>query len=416
MIVSNHQNTLNDALGILLALNDRKPYFISRADIFDYNPFFSKFLHAIGLLPSFRIAFEGVESLAKNKDTFLWSEKELLGGGTLVMYPEAGHQDKRWLGDFTFGYTKMAFEAAELGNFETEIFILPSCNHYSDYFKLREQILVKFGTPISLQPFYELYKTKPRTAQRQVNSLVRKQIESLMLDIRDLDNYEAIDFIRNTYGRKFAVKHQFNANKLPDKLLSDRLLVENLEKIRADGQTVELEKIYADALTLKKGINELNINDSIFDQCPSWPALAGNILLLIISLPLGIFALWPNVLHFIAPNILRSRMTDPMFWGTFVLAISVLITIPLLYTLTFVLTWIFANLWWALIYLAMLPFIGLFAWYYWRFFKQTIQAVQFRLKRNTKVMSDLVVVRKRMENGLDNFLAEYHHITKETKQ
>ena len=34
MIASNHQNSMNDALGILLAINDRKPNFIVRADVF----------------------------------------------------------------------------------------------------------------------------------------------------------------------------------------------------------------------------------------------------------------------------------------------------------------------------------------------------------------------------------------------
>ena len=415
MIVSNHQNCINDPIGILLSLNDRKPYFISRADVFDYHPLFSKFLRAVGLLPSFRIAFEGVEAVTKNKDIFLWSEKELLNGGTLVMFPEAGHQDKRWLGDFTFGYTRMAFEAAEMGNFEKEIFVLPACNHYSDYFKLREQILVKYGTPVSLKPFYELYQTKPRTAQRQLNALVRKQIESLMLDIRDLKNYEAIDFIRNTYGQKFALQHQYDAKKLPDRLLSDRLLVDRLTQIKEDSQTAKLDNIYADAVALKKYINELKINDTLFDRCPSWLAISGSILLLIISLPLGIFALWPNVLNLIAPHILISRMTDRMFWGTFVLTISVLITIPLLYTLTFVLTWIFTNVWWALIYLVMLPFIGLFAWYYWRFFKQTMQALRFRINIKTKKLNDLIATRKRMVNGLDELLSANNHIQKGTK-
>jgi hypothetical protein len=191
--------------------------------------------------------------------------------------------------------------------------------------------------------------------------------------------------------------------------------VDGLEKIKADGKTAELNNIYADALALKKGIRELKINDTLFDQCPSWLALIVKILLIIISFPLGIFTLWPNVLNLIAPNMLMRRMTDPMFWGTFMLAISVLITIPLLYTLTFVLTWIFTNLWCALIYLAMLPFIGLFAWYYWRFCKQTMQAFRFRLNIKTKKMNDLIAMRKRMTNGLDELFTNNNYMLKRTK-
>jgi 1-acyl-sn-glycerol-3-phosphate acyltransferase len=403
MIVSNHQNCINDPIGILLSIRDRKPFFIMRADVFAYHPLLNKFFRSIGLLPAFRIGYEGEEALQKNKDTFLLSAYELINGSTLVMYPEAGHQDKHWLGDFSLGYAKMVFEAAALDNFRTEIFILPSCNHYSDYFRLQEQMLIKYGAPISIKPFYELYQTRPRTAQRQVNALVRKQIEALMLDVRDPDNYEAIDFIRNSaFGRKFAKQHQYDEDKLPERLLSDRLLVDNLEKIKAGGKEEALAEIYADALTLKKGIDEMKINDALFDRCPSWGVIFGYLLLLLAGLPLWVFSLWPNVLNYIVPNMLISRMTDKMFYGTFMLVFSILITIPLLYTLTFVLACIFANVWVALIYSALLPLLALFAWYYRKFFLQTMQALRFRLNFKTKKLGDLKDLRAQLYNHLAN--------------
>jgi 1-acyl-sn-glycerol-3-phosphate acyltransferase len=405
MIVSNHQNCLNDPLGILFSLHDRKPNFIMRADVFAYHPILNKFFRSIGLLPAFRIDYEGEESLQKNRDTFLLSETELVNGSTLMMFPEAGHQDKRWLGDFSLGYTKMVFEAAALDNFQTEIFILPSCNHYSDYFRLQEQILIKYGAPISVKPFYELYQTKPRTAQRQVNALVRKQIEDLMLNIRDLENYEAIDFIRNTmFGKQFATQHQLDTEKLPDRLLSDRLLVEKLENIKANGNGEALNQIYADALTLKKGINEMKIEDSLFEYCPSWGNVIGSLFLLVAGLPLWVFSLWPNIMHLIAPQILINRMTDKMFYGTFVLTLSILITIPLFYTLAFVLTWVLTNGWLALIHLASFPLLALFALYYRKFLGKTMQALRFRIHFKTKKLCDLRKIREYIYNRLNELM------------
>ena len=404
MIVSNHQNCINDPLGIMFSMRDRKPYFIMRADVFDYHPLLNKFARGLGLLPAFRIDFEGIEALSKNKDTFLLSEQMLLDGNTLVMFPESGHQEKRWLNNFTFGFTKMAFESAALSNFETDILILPSCNHYSDYFQLQEQVLIKYGTPISLKPFYELYQTKPRTAQRQLSGLVRKQIEELMLDVRDLDNYDAIDFIRNTYGKKYALQNQYDKEKLPDRLLADRLLVAGLEKAKADGKEDELDKIYANALTLKKGIEEMKINDAHFDQCPSWGTIIGSMLFLLLFFPLWVFSLWPNVLHYLIPTILINRMTDKMFYGSFVLIFSIMITIPLFYSLTFILTWIYTNVWLALIYLAALPLLGLFAWYYRKFYMRIKQAFLFRKNLKTKKLNKLNILRKDLFEGLDEIL------------
>ena len=78
----------------------------------------------------------------------------------------------------------MAFNAAARDDFKKEIFILPSCNHYEDYFRIRTDLLIKYGTPIPISPFYDLYKTKPLTAQREVNKLVREQIYTHILKIK----------------------------------------------------------------------------------------------------------------------------------------------------------------------------------------------------------------------------------------
>ena len=115
---------------------------------------------------------------------------------------------------------------------------------------MRNRMLVKFGTPISLQPYYELYKTKPRTAQREVNKLVREQISGLMLDIRDLDNYDAIDFIRTTYGIDYAKKNGVDPDDLPNRLLSDKELVAKL----ADAKSADengMNQLYQEARDLK---------------------------------------------------------------------------------------------------------------------------------------------------------------------
>ena len=148
----------------------------------------------------------------------------------------------------------------------------------------------------------------------------------------------------------------------------------------------------------------MKIVDTLFDRCPSWNAITGSMLALILLFPLWLFALWPNALNYVIPTILINRMTDKMFYGTFILCFSILITIPLFYTLTFVLTWIYTNIWLALIYVAILPLLGLFAWYYLKFLRQTVQAIRFRANSKTKKLNDLRVVREEMIDGLNELL------------
>jgi 1-acyl-sn-glycerol-3-phosphate acyltransferase len=418
LIVSNHQNCLNDPLGVLFTFKDRKLNVLVRADVFAVHPVIDILLRRMGLLPAYRLNFEGEESLGKNKEIFYVSEKALVSGRTILMYPEGGHQDKRWLGDFSLGYTKMAFETAELDDFRTEIFILPSCNHYSDYFDIQKDILIKFGTPVSIKPYYELYKTKPRTAQRQVNAVVREQIAGMMLNITDLDNYRAIDFLRNTYGRKYAVAHGYKADYLPDKLLSDRAFFKVLDDAKSKDEAF-VQQICDDALRLEDELKKLNIRDEQFDHVPGWGMIAATVAAQFILLPAWLFALWPNIIVYRAPELVTRRMSDKMFCNSFLFGMSVLITIPVLYLLSFVLVWIYVNIAVAVVYLLALPYLGLFAWYYRKNVVRTLQDIRFRCaaaganvagtdaagaKKEVNIISELKALRAVIHERLNKIL------------
>jgi hypothetical protein len=405
MIVSNHQNCLNDPLGILFSFRKRKANFIARADVFNH-PVANKFLRFIGLLPAFRMEYEGEGALGNNNETFEAAGRELIGGRTVIIYPEAGHQDKRWLGDFSLGYLRLAFEAAEKDNFQTDILLLPSCNHYSNYFSIQEDIMIKYGTPISLAPYYELYRSKPRTAQREVNKLVREQIRSLMLDITDLDNYDAIDYIRNTYGKKYAHEKGYDPRYLPAKLLSDKQLVEELDDLKTKDKAAAA-KLYEKVLKLKQGTLSLNIRDWNFDKQSSVLSLLGKAVLYVLLFPLFLFALIPNIIIFLSPRLINRKVKDVMFHGSFNFGLGILVTIPILYPLCFALCWVMTNSFWiALLYLFTLPFLGLFAWYYRKSFIKWKSEIKFRRFRKKTVLQDLVKIREEVFLFLDKELTE----------
>ena len=397
LIVSNHQNCLNDPLGLVFSFTDRKPHVITRADVFTVSPIADKFLRAIGLLPAFRLDYEGEGALSKNAATFQVSEKALIDGKTIIMYPEAGHQDKRWLGTFSFGYTKMAFEAAEMANFEQDVFILPACNHYSHYFGMRNRVLVKFGTPISIQPYYELYKTKPRTAQREVNKLVREQISNLMLNIRDLENYDAIDFIRTTYGIDYAKKCGIDPENLPERLLIDKELVAKLDAATNSGD------IYEEARNLKQGIEKLGITDEHLMNSVNPITLGFKLLALLLLLPMWIFSWWPSMpVYWIPMSIFKAKMKDPMFEGTLLFGSAVLFTIPLFSLITFLVVGLNDSWLSALVYVALFPLLMLFCWWYAAWAKKTFQTLKCLLKPTS--VDKLKQMRKNLHEKLNRII------------
>ena len=404
LVVSNHQNCLNDPLSVVLNLTDRRMNFIARANVFN-NPIAGAFLRKIGMLPAYRMSHEGYSAVSKNKDMMNASSDALCDGETLMMYPEAGHQNKRWLGTFKIGYLKIAFEAAEKFNFERDVMILPSANHYSNYFHARTDMLIRFGEPISLKPFYEEYKEEPRATMLKINDIVRERIKELMLNIEDLEHYEQIDFLRETgYGRKYAIDHGYKFNYLPSRLLSDQKLVSALQEATAE-HPEEMEKVYEDTAALSKGLNDLRIRDWLFIRNHKLPMAILRGLWLILLLPLFILSIIPTGLLFLLPKIfLKAWIKDKMFYSSFYVGVSVFVSVPICMIVPFVLLAIFANIWWALGYLVAFPFMFVLAWNYLRLFWRFIGTCRYVKRSNRATINKLRDLRASIYERLDNLL------------
>ena len=404
VVVSNHQNCLNDPLNVCLNMTDRRMNFIARANVFN-NPIAGKFLRKIGMLPAYRMSHEGLSAVAKNRSMFDAAGNALCDGETLMLFPEADHQNKRWLGSFKIGYLKIAFEAAEKFNFEHDVMILPSANHYSNYFHARTDMVIRFGKPISLMPYYEKFKEEPRATMWEINDVVREAVKELMLNIEDLEHYDQIDFLRETgYGRKYAMEHGFNFNYLPSRLLSDQKLVSALSEAYAE-HPAEMEKVYEDTAELKKGLKELHIRDWLFIRNPKLPMAVLRGFWLLVLLPLFVASIIPTGLLFLIPKIfLKAWIKDKMFSSSFHVGASVFVSVPICLIVPFVLLAVFANIWWALGYLVAFPFMFVLAWNYMRLFWRFVGTCIFIKRKNRPVIEKLRALRTSIYERLDNLL------------
>ena len=403
VVVSNHQNCLNDPLCVCLTLTDRRMNFIARANVFKV-PLFNRALRAMGLLPAYRMGYEGYAAVNKNRKTMDDAGNALRDGETLMMFPEAGHQDKRWLGVFKLGYLRIAFEAAEKLNFEKDVMILPSCNHYSNYFHARTDMVVKFDKPISLKPFYDDYREAPRETMVRVNELVRSRIQELMLHIEDLEHYDQIDFLRdNGYGRRYAIRHGFKYNYLPSRLLSDQKLVNALQEA-TEQHPEAMEEIYRDTARYMEGLDELSIRDWLFRHNPGVESVLLRGVGLLLLLPLFILSIIPTALLFIVPKIFLTKMIkDRMFISSFNIGVSVFVTIPLCLFVPVVLLWVFVGFWWAFGYFVAFPLMFVLAWNYMRMFRKFVGTLRF-IRARAKV-KELRKLRKSIFERLDDMLA-----------
>jgi len=401
VIASNHQNCLVDAIAVMLSFKGagRKPRFWARADIFAVSKLLEKYLRFLGVMPAFRMDFEGLDNVGKNKASFEDSFHLLNHGQSVMIFPEAGHQDKRYLGHFTLGYTTMAFQAAEKSGFEKEIFILPVANHYSNYFGMRREMCVMFSSPISLKPYYGLYKEKPRTAMRQVNSAVRDAISSMMLDIQDLDNYSALDFLRVNYGKNFARLRKKEYGSLPQKLEAEKEFVSALANLE-DGTR---ESLYAQADNLRGELEKNRLKVKSLRKKVSWSSAILKIVGMILLLPVWIFSLWPNFLLYNIPKKLTKRVGDKMLSSSFLLGVNAVIAIPLFTVISFALVWWLLTIYMAVFYVLIMPALALFCWYYTEWFdslKEDLRLLGFYKKSKIAILQLLRKESEKLEDRL----------------
>ena len=405
VVVSNHQNCLNDPLCVCLMLTDRRMNFLARANVFK-NPIFNKALRAMGLLPAYRLSHEGYAAVAKNRTTLDAAGEALVNGETVMLYPEAGHQDKRWLGVFRITYLKMAFDAAAKMDFEQDVMILPSCNHYSNYFHARTDMLIKFGEPISLKPYYEQYKLSPRETMIEINQIVRTKIQEMMLHIDDLEHYAQIDFLRDHgYGRKYAIEHGYKFRYLPSRLLSDQKLVNALQCAQKE-HPEQMEQIYNDTARLIEGEKELKIRDWLFIHNPGIEAPILRGLGLLLMLPLFLVSFLPTLLLFVIPKIfLKKLIKDEMFISSFNIGVSVFVSVPICLFIPSILLWIFMGFWWALAYFVAFPMMFILAWNYMRMFLKFVGSCRFVARKNRTKIAELKTLRDSIFNRLDKILS-----------
>ena len=404
VIVANHQNCLNDPLSVSLKLTDRRMNFLARANVFK-KPIFNKALRALGLLPAYRMGYESFSEVRNNNITMNDACNALTDGETVMLYPEAGHQDKRWLGVFKLGYLRIAFGAAEKMNFEEDVMILPSCNHYSNYFHARTDMMMKFGEPISLKPYYERYQQAPRETMVEINKLVRSKIQEMMLHVEDLEHYDQIDFLReNGYGRKFAKENGFKFDYLPSRLISDQKLVNALQSATAE-HPEEMEAIYKDTAYFAQELKKLNIRDWLFEHNPGMEAVLLRGLGLILLLPFFLVSIVPTALLFLVPKVfLKLMIKDNMFISTFNVAVSALITVPICLLIPIILLWVYLGFWWALGYFIAFPVMFIVAWNYMKIFLKFIGSCNFVARKNKAKVKELKALRKSLFERLDDML------------
>lgn len=361
MVVSNHQNNANDAIGLILAFKNKQfPTTFTSGVFLSKVSFLGNFFHGLGMLPAYRADYEGMENIGKNEASMEEMKRRLRDGHPVIIYPEGTGQFGHYIGRFIPNYLHLAFQAAEEDGWKYDIKVLPAANHYSDYFDVQTEFMIRIAPPFSLKPYYERYRRKPRTTVREINEILFQRVREMMLHVDDVKHYEEIDFLRNSaFGDSFAG----GKLALPERLEKDQRFVELIEQC-GDSD------IYERTAELKGLEERYKLKDQWVAEPVGWARAFADALVELLLLPLWLVALWPLGLFYWLPTLLLGD--NLMYTNTYRVLVNSLLLVPLAIVVTLCVVGGMLGMWWlAVVWILLWVPLDRFEWWMWSRLKRT---------------------------------------------
>lgn len=222
LLAPNHQSAFMDAL-IPAVFAPRPIHFLVRADVFN-NKIAKWFFNSLNMMPVYRQR-DGISNLSKNEDVFEKCATILRNNGTLLIFPEAGHQGVRRLRNLSKGFTRIVFGAIESPHENLNIQIVPLGLNYSNYQDSQSRLIVSFGEPLSVQDFVKLKDENQAKAMTALRLEVQNRLEQEIVHIEREDAERAFDielerfwpfFLNRSHGftsGQFTSEHSFYKNR-----------------------------------------------------------------------------------------------------------------------------------------------------------------------------------------------------------
>jgi 1-acyl-sn-glycerol-3-phosphate acyltransferase len=314
-IIANHQNSLNDGLVIITMFKDfRQPVSLARGDVFRNN-IVAKILRFWKVMPTYRLKdSEGKADLLKNLETFQIAANVLKDGGVIIMFPEALHQQGRYLDTFKKGVPRICFEAIAATDFQLDLKILPVNLHYSSVQLFREKALIEVGKPYSIKEFYELFKNNPNDAYLKFNEKARATLKSMVLDIEDRENYKEYNFLREMI-RDYRMKNNYRKYNYYDEFLEEKKVVSEIDTLK-EKEPEKFIKLITETKKFSQLLTQLNFKEWLVNKKINGFRVVAKSLLMLLLFPIFLFGFINNGIPCTLANLFTGKLKDRVFVGS----------------------------------------------------------------------------------------------------
>ncbi len=409
ILAANHPNTMMDPILVAL-LSGRNPHFLGKSTLFS-SDIAKRFFKSVHVLPVYRKE-DAEKEMGKNAEIFEKCYESLAQGNALVIMPEGISQLDGTLHEIKTGTARIGLGAELKHGFELGVQIIPAGINYSSPTEFFSDVHCRFGRPIDLREFKQLYHDDEYEAVYQVTNQIRDALEKLTTSVESSDIADVLANLKSIYKLELAAdqglqeeikQHDFSVTRG----MADAITWYHKHHFQAFQQLDSQMNAY-----LAK-IEGLELRDDLLSTARGQKTLARRALGLmgvILGLPIYIWGIFNNYLAYRIPAWLVKQLDTSIEYLSTIKMLSGFITFGFFYTLQGIGVWFLTHsgLWTTLYLLSLLP-AGRFGLYYhdtMQRYRQHLRIYTLFYKRKT-LMNEIIRERELLITGLDAAKDQY---------
>jgi len=403
ILAANHPNTMMDPVLVAL-LSGRNPHFLGKSTLFN-SKIARWFFRAVHVLPVYRKQ-DAEKEMGKNAQVFERCFESLEAGNALVIMPEGISQMDGTLHEIKTGTARIGLGTEARNNFELGVQIIPAGINYSSPTEFFSDVHCRFGRPIDLREYKNLYEKDEYEAVYQVTNQIRDALEKLTTTVETTDTAEVLENLRIIYRMELAVdlglqkeikQHDFSVTRG----MADAI---NWYHKHHPRSFKRLERQMNSYLAKIEG---LELRDDLLSTASGQKTFARRVLGLlgvIIGFPIYLWGILNNFIPFRIPAKLVKILGTSAEYLSTIKMLSGFTVFGAFYTLQGLFVWwLTASGPWTTLYLISLLPAGRFALFYhdtMQRYRQHLRIFTLFLRRKT-LMYDIIRERMNLMEALD---------------
>jgi 1-acyl-sn-glycerol-3-phosphate acyltransferase len=408
LLCSNHANAFMDAL-MLGCTVSRRTWFLARSDVFR-KKMLAKFLSFVGIIPIYRL-LEGAENLSKNDETFEKCTAMLEENKAIMIFSEGLCIQERRLRKLKKGTARIAFSSEEKNDFKLNLAIVPvGMNYSATPWKFRKGLHIRFGKPIAVKDYEELYR---KDKARAINLFTKELEERMAAELVIIDNKEndmLVQQLEEIFIPVWAEKegiHPHNQKKTHRFTQQITHFLKEEEKVDPEHVKTVREKTAA----YFKKIKSLNTREWVVRKNETgklnWGGIIFNYFIFLLLSPVWLFGVITNYIPYKIPSLIANKIVKHIEWHASINATMAIFIWQIYWLLqSLVIALVFRD--WVLLWSFMLavPLAGIIAQELYVLVKKANGAARFLSAKKSEAAA-LVQMRKEITSEVESLKAKF---------